>query len=126
MKRWETEQAAEVEKCMKFTQETCGCALAHGDKTCSTLFPLGYYMDYRAQMFFLSREQLDMVYVPLQKKKGHYKFFKALAQLLICRESSMLCIHSLLAHYTVKNMKSILSINPAITENAVCMIRIKL
>ena len=61
MKQWETEKAAEVEKCVKFTQETCRCTLAHGDKPCSTLLPLGYYMDYRAQVFFLSREQLDMV-----------------------------------------------------------------
>ena len=51
MKQWETEQAAEVEKCVKFTQETCGCTLAHGNKPCSTLLPLGYYMDYWAQMF---------------------------------------------------------------------------
>ena len=61
MKQWETEQAAEVEKCVKFTQEMCECTLAHGDKPCSTLLPLGYYMDYWAQVFFLSKEPLDMV-----------------------------------------------------------------
>ena len=61
LKQWESEQTAELEKCVKFTQETCGCTLAHGNKPCSTLLPLGYYVDYRAQVFLLSREQLDMV-----------------------------------------------------------------
>ena len=57
LKRWESEQAAELEK---FVETTCGCTLADG-KPCSTLLPLQYYVDYRAQVFFLSREQLDMV-----------------------------------------------------------------
>jgi len=60
LKRWESEQAAELEKCVKFVETTCGCTLADG-KPCSTLLPLQYYVDYRAQVFFLSREQLDMV-----------------------------------------------------------------
>ena len=53
LKRWESEQAAELEKCVKFVETTCGCTLADG-KPCSTLLPLQYYVEYRAQVFFLS------------------------------------------------------------------------
>ena len=38
LKLWESEQAAEVEKCVKFIETTCGCTLADG-KPCSTLIP---------------------------------------------------------------------------------------
>ena len=55
LKRWEFEQAAELEKCVKFVETTCGCILADG-KPCSTLIPLQYYVEYRAQVFFLSRD----------------------------------------------------------------------
>ena len=59
-KRWETEQASELSKCEKFLVETCGCTLADG-APCSTLFKQQYIMDTRAQCFFLSRDQLDML-----------------------------------------------------------------
>ena len=48
LEQWE---AAELDKCVKFLETTFGCTLADG-KPCSTLIPLQYYVEYRAQVSF--------------------------------------------------------------------------
>ena len=55
LKLWESEQTAELQKCVKFIETTCGCTLADG-KPCSTLIPLQYYVEYKSLVFFLSRD----------------------------------------------------------------------
>ena len=57
---WEVEQATELSKCSKFVADSCGCKWANG-KPCSTLFTEEYYVTFRAQASFLTREQLDLV-----------------------------------------------------------------
>ena len=57
---WEMEQATELSKCSKFVADSCGCKRAIG-KPCSTLFTEEYYVTFRAQASFLTREQLDLV-----------------------------------------------------------------
>ena len=58
--QWELEQSTEVSKCSKFLEDTCGCKWADG-KPCSSLFTEEYYITFRAQASFLTREQLDLV-----------------------------------------------------------------
>jgi len=45
LKQWETKQAVELEKCVKLTQNTCGCTLADR-KPYSTLLSLKYYVQF--------------------------------------------------------------------------------
>ena len=56
-RQWELEQST---KCSKFLEDTCGCKGADG-KPCSSLFTEEYYITFRAQASFLTREQLDLV-----------------------------------------------------------------
>ena len=58
--RWEQEQLTELSKCAEFLRLTCGCSKADG-KPCSGLFSEEHYADLRAQAYFLTHEQLDLV-----------------------------------------------------------------
>jgi len=57
---WELEQAAELDRCNAFVENTCGCKWGNG-KPCSLLFTKEYYTTFRSQASFLTREQLDLV-----------------------------------------------------------------
>ena len=57
---WEQEQVNELSKCAEFVQLTCGCTKADG-KPCSGLFSEEHYAELRAQAYFLTHEQLDLV-----------------------------------------------------------------
>ena len=57
---WEQEQVNELAKCAEFVRLTCGCTKADG-KPCSGLFSEEHYAELRAQVYFLTHEQLDLV-----------------------------------------------------------------
>ena len=57
---WEQEQLNESSKCAEFVRLTCGCSKADG-KPCSGLFSEEHYTELRAQAYFLTHEQLDLV-----------------------------------------------------------------
>ena len=57
---WEREQVNELSKCAEFVQLTCGRTKADG-KPCSGLFREEHYAELRAQAYFLTHEQLDLV-----------------------------------------------------------------
>ena len=57
---WEQEQLNELSKCAEFVRLTCGCSKADG-KPCSGLFSEEHYAELRAQAYFLTHEQLDLV-----------------------------------------------------------------
>jgi len=59
LKRWESEQTAELKK-MSETRNLW-MYLSSWQQALQYLFAPDYYVDYRAQMFFLSSGQLDMV-----------------------------------------------------------------
>ena len=84
---WEQEQLNKSSKCAEFVQLTCGYSKADG-KPCSGLFSKEKYAELRAQVYFLTHKQMDLVILGSTMATIHKDDIPCLAQTCKDRENN--------------------------------------